>query len=167
MFSLRPFGFQPQRGKAEAIFSLSTIINMSLQKKKGWYSLRKDLIRWNESNFGKQLRNFGIRGKLLSIKGVMYEDMKCCVKSAGKLSEFFKNNIGPLQGEVLSPILFSWYVNDFEMEFLRRNVPIYMQELNLFVLMYADDMVIFSESVHELKEMFKTFICLYFYMGSC
>lgn len=29
------FGFHPQRGKAEAIFSLSTIINMSLQKKKG------------------------------------------------------------------------------------------------------------------------------------
>lgn len=28
------FGFQPQRGTAEAIFSLSTIIDMSLQKKK-------------------------------------------------------------------------------------------------------------------------------------
>lgn len=52
--------------------------------------------------------------------------MKCCVNSAGKLSEFCKNSIGPLQGKVLSPILFSLYVNDFEMEFLRsRNVPIH------------------------------------------
>lgn len=97
----------------------------------------------------------------------MYENMKCCVKSAGKLSEFFKNSIGPLQGEVLSPIRFLWYVNDFEMEFFRSgNVPIHMQELNLFVLMFADDLAIFSESMDELQEMLKTCICLYFYMGS-
>lgn len=52
--------------------------------------------------------------------------MKCCVNSAGKLSEFCKNSIGPLQGKVLSPILFSLYVNDFEIEFLRSpNVPIH------------------------------------------
>lgn len=83
--------------------------------------------------------------------------MKSCVNSAGKLSEFFKNNTGLLQGEVLSPILFSLYVNDFEMEFLcKGNIPIQIQELNLFVLMYADDMVIFSETAHELQEMLNT-----------
>lgn len=35
-----------------------------------------------------------------------------------------------------------------------------MQELNLFVLMYADDIVIFSESMYELQEILKTAICL-------
>lgn len=29
------FGFQPKRGTAEAIFSLSNVINMSIRKKKG------------------------------------------------------------------------------------------------------------------------------------
>lgn len=43
------------------------------------------------------------------------------------------------------------------MEFLcKGNIPIQIQELNLFVLMYADDMVIFSETAHELQEMLNT-----------
>lgn len=36
----------------------------------------------------------------------------------------------------------------------------HMQELNLFVLMYADDIVIFSESMYELQEILKTATCL-------
>lgn len=51
------FGFHPQRGKADAIFSLST--NMSLQKKKGDFVvvqiLRQNLIQLNESNFGEKI----------------------------------------------------------------------------------------------------------------
>ena len=60
----------------------------------------------------------------------MYENMKSCVRSNGMLSEFFKNDIGLLQGEVLSPILFSLYVNDFEIEFLTKGmIPVEIQEL--------------------------------------
>ncbi|XP_055997458.1 uncharacterized protein LOC130047118 [Ostrea edulis] len=82
--------------------------------------------------------------------------MKSCVRSAGMLSEVFKNDIGLLQGEVLSPILFSLYVNDFEIEFLTKGmIPVQIQELNLFVLMYAD-MVIFSESANDLQSMLDT-----------
>lgn len=74
----------------------------------------------------------------------MYENIKCCVKSAVQLSDYiFLTAQVFLQGEVLSSIMFSLYVNYFEMEFLRsRKASIYMQELNLFLLIYADDMVI-------------------------
>lgn len=154
---------QPQKGTAEDILSLSTIIDMSQQKKKRLHCcfiyFKKAFDTVERVKLWKKLCNVGKRGKLLSIIRVMYENMKCCVKSAGKLSEFFKNSIGMLQGEGLSPILFSLYVNGFEMEFLRcGNVPIHMQELNLFfnVQLYADDMVIFSESIHELQEMLNT-----------
>lgn len=65
-----------------------------------------------------KLFNVGIRGKLLNFICSMYNNMKLCVNLVGKLFEFFKNNIGFLQGEVLFLILFLLYVNDFEMEFL-------------------------------------------------
>ena len=42
-----------------------------------------------------------------------------------KVEIFKKSQTGVLQGEVLSPILFSIYVNDFEMDFLtKNNVPV-------------------------------------------
>ena len=38
------------------------------------------------------------------------------------------------------------------MDFLtNNNVPVQLLELNLFLLMYADDMVIFADSAEELQ----------------
>jgi hypothetical protein len=72
----------------------------------------------------------------------------------GNISEFFISNIGVLQGEIISPLLFFLYVNDCEKEFLlKENTPIELQELSLFLLMYADDMVLLAESANELQRM--------------
>lgn len=57
-----------------------------------------------------------------------------------------------MQGEVLFPILFNLYVNDFEMNFLKYGcIPHELLSLNVFPLMHADDMVLFSESVEGLQ----------------
>ena len=57
-----------------------------------------------------------------------------------------------MQGEVLSPTLFSFYVNDFEREFIASNcLPYELGQLNLFLLLYADDMILFSETVTGLQ----------------
>ena len=61
--------------------------------------------------------------------------IKCCVRSSGKPSDAFCNNKGVLQGELLSPILLSLYVNNFETEFLKQgNVAVELQELNSYLL---------------------------------
>lgn len=81
----------------------------------------------------------------------MYNNMTSCIKTPKMLSDVFENSLGLLQGEVLSPILSSFYVNGLEMEFIKNvDIPLRIQVLNLFTLMYADDMVCFAESVHEL-----------------
>ena len=62
-----------------------------------------------------------------------------------------------MQGEVLSPILFSFYVNDFENEFIANsNCALEFQDITLFLLMYADDMILMSETVEGLQEMLNT-----------
>ena len=55
---------------------------------------------------------------------------------------------------MLSPILFSLFINDFEMQFIKDGcVPVELQDIHLFILMYADDMVLFSESIDGLQHM--------------
>ena len=44
-----------------------------------------------------------------------------------------------MQGETLSPLLFSLYVNDLEINFVKDNChSLEIQEVSLFLLMYAD-----------------------------
>lgn len=59
-----------------------------------------------------------------------------------------------MQGEELSLILFNLYVNDFEINFLNSEcVPFEISSLNLFFLMYADDMVIFLWTIAGLQSL--------------
>jgi len=59
-----------------------------------------------------------------------------------------------LQGEALSPFLFSLFINDMENELINSKCRSYqLQMLNLFILMYADDTVLFSEDIDDLQNM--------------
>ena len=67
---------------------------------------------------------------------------------------FFKCSVGLIQGESLSRLLYSLHVNDMEVELIKQNCKFHeLRMLNLYLLMYADDMVLFSESIQELQKM--------------
>ena len=49
-----------------------------------------------------------------------------------------------MQGEVLFPILFSLFINDFQMQYLREGcAPVELHDIHLFLLNYADDIIFF------------------------
>ena len=58
-----------------------------------------------------KLMQQGVDGKMLTIIRSLYNDVKCCVSFNNVLSDFCMCKNGLFQGEVLSPILFSMYVN--------------------------------------------------------
>lgn len=59
-----------------------------------------------------------------------------------------------MQGESLPPFLFSLYVNDFEIEFIKEMcLPVEIRDIALFLIMYADDTVLFSETEQGLQDM--------------
>ena len=96
--------------------------------------------------------NSCIDGKLFQLVRTIYLDVKSCVKSMSSLSDFFKSDIGLLQGEVLSPSLFSLFINDLEL-YLQQNADsgLTLDQLSIYLLMFADDAVIFSNSVDGLQ----------------
>ena len=92
----------------------------------------------------------------------MYRNVKTCVSVNGKSSGFFLCNIAVRQGENLSPLLYLIFLNDLE-DFLCQNGNINGVScasdvndtlhifLKVFVLLYADDTVIISESAEDLQ----------------
>ena len=78
----------------------------------------------------------------------MYANIKSCVPFNGKSSDFFECRNGLTQGENLSPILFSMFLNDLESFLLNENnfgLNIFDESIQIFfrldVLLYADDTV--------------------------
>ena len=121
------FGFRPGNSTIDAIFVLQSLINRTLKKRGGRlyccfvdYKKAFDLI--DRSKLWVKLIKHGIQGKMLKIIHSLYENVKSCVKHNGLLSEYFSNTIGLFQGEVLSPILYSLYVNDCEIFLYVKNV---------------------------------------------
>jgi hypothetical protein len=82
----------------------------------------------------------------------MYSKLKYCVRLYGNYINIFTCNVGLMQVESLFPVLYSFYVNDIEFELISHGRQSYeLETLNLFLLLYADDAVVFSENVEYLQ----------------
>ena len=55
---------------------------------------------------------------ILNISSIM-QQVLFCFNVVSHENCYFLNKIGLMEGEVLSPILFNLYVNDFELEFFK------------------------------------------------
>ena len=100
-----------------------------------------------------KLIKYGVRSKLLNIIRSMYESVKIRVKYKNTVSEEYTCSLGVCQGESVSPFLFSMYLNDIEEHFMLKGYEgIDVGLLKLFLLLYADDIVIFSETEEGLRK---------------
>ncbi len=99
-----------------------------------------------------ELIKLGVLGKIMNIIKSMYSNVKSRVKHCNVLSDEFSCRMGVRQGDCLSPFLFSMFVNDLESEFEINGMEgIDIGMIKLFILLYADDIVIFAESEHGMQ----------------
>ena len=104
-----------------------------------------------------KLIKFGVRGKILDIIKSMYQSIKSKVKFNKNISSEFSCHLGVRQGGCLSPFLFSIFLNDIEDEFIKQKCELIdIGTLKLFLLLYTDDIVIFSERSEGLQKALNT-----------
>ena len=110
------------------------------------------VVGLTKHTISRLLRHAGTGHQSYSMPGTarrMYNQMVLKVKGN---SDTFRSYTGLYQGETTSPIFFSFFVNDLESHNFNKDggIPIF----NIFIqlLMFADDMVIFDESIDGLQK---------------
>ena len=83
----------------------------------------------------------------------MYQQIKSCVRFNDENSDFYTCFKGLVQGETLSTHIFSLFVNDIELNLINECNSVQLNEINLFLLMYADVTGLFTESSEDLQKM--------------
>ena len=74
----------------------------------------------------------------------VYSSVKSRVKYRNEIGNEFYCSLGVRQGECLSPVLFSLFLNDIEEQFIRSGIEgVDTDMFKVFLLLYADDIVIF------------------------
>ena len=156
-------GFRHGYSTMDHIFLLKSVIDIFRRNKRKLYCCFVDYQKafdsvWREALWYKTELH-GISGRFMSTVKSLYQNVKSCVFQNGQTSEFFTCSAGVRQGENLSPLLFSLFVNDLE-KYMTDNQcnPLNFQfgqinhMLKLLLLMYADDTVILSDSRAGLQK---------------
>ena len=83
----------------------------------------------------------------------MYENVKCCVRVNGALTDWFPVNLGVKQGCIISPLLFSMYINEITVGIKALGKGVCINNESVPILLYADDIVLIAECEKDLQDM--------------
>lgn len=150
-------GFRPGYRTTDHIFTIKTIINKYLLKcKRKIYACFVDFSKafdtvWRSGLFQK-LITLGIGGNFYQVVKYMYSNSKFVVKKDNILSQSGKSERGVRQGDSLSPLLFNIFINDIDKIFDQSvSDPVVLNSTKLNCLIYADDVLLLSESKEGLQ----------------
>ena len=147
-------GFRRKYSTVDNVYNLCAIVNLKLNEKKKVYAFfvdfRAAFDKVSRQQLFYKLNTLGISTKFVNFIRCIYKTTKFKVWSGKDYSEEFETIIGLKQGCLMSPILFSLYMNDLH-DCLKGGL--YIDDLNVRVLLYADDIVILADDVDVLQKM--------------
>lgn len=152
------FGFQKNKTTVDCIFIFHALISKILSQGGKLYccfiDYQKAFDLINRSFLWQKLVRNGCTNTMTKALKAMYSSVKACVRYKNKCSDFFNINAGVKQGDPLSPVLFIFFINDI-LQSISSNVDntLSINDLNLFMLLYADDAVLFAKSAETLQNM--------------
>ena len=159
-YSLNPeqCGFRPNARTTVSLFVLQKLLHKYTKQHEklyvGFIDYEKAFDSVWQSGMIHKLQKEGIKGKFLKVIKSMYSSIRSCVKvNQNTMTESFLCNKGTRQGDGLSPVLFSLFMNDLPEYFRAHNCPsVKLGNQSLNCLMYADDLLVISNSPEGLQQ---------------
>ncbi len=96
----------------------------------------------------------GVQGKFFSSIKSMYDSLLSCVRANSEYSDFFDCPVGVRQGCVLSPTIFSLFINhlaNYITETGRHGIQLLSGLVELFILLFADDVALLATTPYGLQ----------------
>ena len=148
-------GFRGNSRKTDNILILCAIIDKQRCLSKPLYTCFVDFTKAfdyiDRSALYYKLRSRGIDGNLLNVITSMFSKAECRVKWDSCISEILKSKFGVLQGGMLSPKLFTEFLQDISKSFDQgQGIPV--DTFIIVYLLFADALVLFSDSANGLQK---------------
>lgn len=151
-------GFRKGRSTTDHIFTLHAAIEKHLLKRSklyvGFIDFRKAYDTVNRTVLWSVLMRSGVSGRMLRMIRAMYATVEARVLSNEGYTDYFECLQGLKQGCVMSPMLFSLLINELANEIIEKGkhgVSLGPTELELFLLLFADDLTLIASTVIGLQ----------------
>ncbi|KAK2902094.1 hypothetical protein Q8A73_011840 [Channa argus] len=141
------YGFMPRKSTTDAVFALRMLMEKYREGHRELHcvfvDLEKAYYRVPREELWYCMRTSGVAEKYVRVVQDMYESCKTVVRCAVGVTEEVKVEVGLHQGSALSPFLFALVMDRLTDE-VRQESP--------WTMMFADDIVICSESREQVEE---------------
>jgi len=151
-------GFRKGYSTCDNMFVLHNIVRKYLNRHKklfiAFVDFQKAFDSVNRRALWVLLERIGIGGKMLKMLKSVYGTVRCSVRCQRGDSEHFDCKNGLKQGCKLSPLLFSFLINEVAAEIKvkgKHGVQLLPNTEELFALLFADDVVLMSDTASGLQ----------------
>jgi hypothetical protein len=150
-------GFRRFRGTIEQMFILNEITTARKEQKRPTYmafvDIKKAYDRVWRVGLWKKLFDMGVTGRMLHMIRAMFGSVIRSVLVNDAETDEFRVHAGVPQGSVLSPFLYSAYVNGLVLFLKNRGLGLWVYGSLVPLLLYADDIVLLAPTGDHLQRM--------------
>jgi hypothetical protein len=151
-------GFRGGYSTVDHIFTLYAIVQSFLLKKSKLYvafvDFKKAFDSVNRNALWTVLRKNGVSGKMYRALRSIYDNVLASVREKCCYTDYFNCPRGVKQGCLLSPLLFSFFINELAVELSKtgkHGIQLIPGAIEIFLLLFADDIILLSNTIIGLQ----------------
>ena len=154
------FGFKPEHSTSMCSFAVKEVMHIYyINKNQGVCAMLLDASKaFDRVQYVKLFRLLTARGTcplMVRFLATLYTHQRCQIQWCNQISETFTVSNGVKQGGVLSPVLFTVYVDELPQRLKASGMGGYIGNTFLGSVGYADDIILLCPTLHSLRVMLK------------